>query len=443
MVELRHNSSNGNIANPKAMKPGQSFDDILYSPPRWLTKGGIYIVVLAVILIFLLAYLIEYPTVISADITITSENPPAQVVARASGKILKLFVNENDFVQPGDNLAVIENPTSFTDILELQGLLISINDAVDHISSRIANVKLPEAFMLGELQNPYSSLVSRIKNYRLFIETGRTAHEIQYLRAQVKFNQMIQKNLQDRKSLLERLNVSAQRQFDRDKSLYEKRLFAEVDLEKSDGALLQALLATNSVEREIIDSEERMISIKKAIQDLQYQFREDSIRYLLEIQESLDDLRSRISSWEQRFVLKAPIAGYVSFVDFWGENRYVHDNEQLFKIVLPHDKFIGEARLPAAGAGGLRIGQSVNIKLESFPYKEFGIVKGVVDDISITQNDKKYLLKVGLSNGPITSYGRKLDFKQGMTGTAEITTDDSSLLERLFSQLRYLLSRKH
>lgn len=443
MVESRHNSSNGNIANyPKAMKPRQSFDDILPPPPHWLTRSGAYIVVLTMVLLFLLMYLIEYPTVISAGITITSKSPPAQVVARASGKIIKLFVNENDFVRPGDNLAMIENPASFTDMLALQGLLKSIGDTIDHASGRIAVVKLPGGFNLGELQNPYSALVTRIKKYKMFIETGKTTREIQYLRAQVKLNLMIQKNLQERRNLLERLNVSAQRQYDRDKSLYEKMLFAEVDLEKSESSLLQTLLSTNSVEREITNSTERMTSFEKTIQDLQYQFREDSLRYLLEIQEALDDLKSQVRAWEQRYVLKAPIAGHVSFVDFWSENRYVHDNEQLFKIVPPYGEVIGEARLPAVGAGGVRIGQSVNIKLDSFPYKEFGIVKGVVDNISITLHDKTYLLEVGLPNGPTTSYNRKLELKEGMTGTAEITTEDLSLLERLFSQLRYLLSHK-
>ena len=51
-----------------------------------------------------------------------------------------------------------------------------------------------------------------------------------------------------------------------------------------------------------------------------------------------------------------------------------------------------------------------------------------------------YVIEIELSNGLTTLYGKQLGFTQNMQGTAEIITDDRSLLSRIVSPFRYLLS---
>ncbi|MDR0505267.1 MAG: hypothetical protein LBH32_00395 [Dysgonamonadaceae bacterium] len=47
--------------------------------------------------------------------------------------------------------------------------------------------------------------------------------------------------------------------------------------------------------------------------------------------------------------------------------------------------------LPASGAGKVKIGDKVAIKLENYPYKEFGYIEGKVKSLSlVSQQLKRY-----------------------------------------------------
>ena len=62
----------------------------------------------------------ETQRVHTATITVTTENLPAGVMAKTTGRIDTLFVHEKQEVKQGDLLAVIENAARFEDILELK-----------------------------------------------------------------------------------------------------------------------------------------------------------------------------------------------------------------------------------------------------------------------------------------------------------------------------------
>lgn len=84
----------------------------------------------------------------------------------------------------------------------------------------------------------------------------------------------------------------------------------------------------------------------------------------------------------------------------------------------------------------------MNIKLENYPDIEFGVLNGIVKNISlIPDSEGLYFVDVELPKKLITSYKKEIDFKQEMRGTAEIITEDLRLIERFFYQLKGILSR--
>ena len=69
---------------------------------------------------------------------------------------------------------------------------------------------------------------------------------------------------------------------------------------------------------------------------------------------------------------------------------------------------------------------------------EYGILEGTVRGISATSNKDMYRVDVELPHGLETSYKRQLAFLQGMSGTADIITEEQSLLPRLLFPLKSL-----
>lgn len=111
-------------------------------------------------------------------------------------------------------------------------------------------------------------------------------------------------------------------------------------------------------------------------------------------------------------------------------------------IPSENSSFIAKLKTPAQNSGKIKQGQKVHIKLENFPDTEFGVLRGTVKKISLIPNqDGLYLIDVTLPEKLITTYKKEIDFKQEMTGVAEIITEDLRLIERFFYQFKEVLKR--
>jgi HlyD family secretion protein len=174
--------------------------------------------------------------------------------------------------------------------------------------------------------------------------------------------------------------------------------------------------------------------------DLEHQYQENKRDKMLALQESYKNLSSQMAIWEQKYVLKAPMNGSVSFFKFWSNNQYVSANDEVMTVSAFSNDMVGKIYLSGMGAGKIKPGQKVKIKFDNFPFHEFGVVDGIVEGVSTVSHDNSFLVNVTLPNGLETNYQKTLDFKQGMIGSAEIVTEDLRLLERIFHQLRYVFA---
>ena len=65
--------------------------EILGTPPEWIIRWGITIIMIVILIILVGTWFYKYPDIIPSRITILSENPPVQIVARSTGKIDELL----------------------------------------------------------------------------------------------------------------------------------------------------------------------------------------------------------------------------------------------------------------------------------------------------------------------------------------------------------------
>lgn len=101
----------------------------------------------------------------------------------------------------------------------------------------------------------------------------------------------------------------------------------------------------------------------------------------------------------------------------------------------------GYVKLKTNG-GKVKTGQRVNLKFVSYPYLEYGIVKGVVSKIASVPTGDFYELEVILPDQLVSTYGKKFEFQQELSGTAEIITEDQRLLNRILHPVRAIFSER-
>jgi HlyD family secretion protein len=160
------------------------------------------------------------------------------------------------------------------------------------------------------------------------------------------------------------------------------------------------------------------------------------------LEESFRNLSAEINIWEINYLLVSPVSGTVTFTKYWSENQSVIKDEPVLTIVPTNQgNFIGRIDLKMERSGKVAIGQQVNIKLSSFPYLEYGMVRGKIKTKSLVPSGDAYVIEIELPDGLKTLYNRQLEFTQNMQGTAEIITEDMRLLQKIVDPFRYLLSK--
>ena len=418
------------------------FQEIVQQSPRWLIRSGIMLILGFVLVLLSGSYFFKYPDVINADIVVLSENPPAYLAARTTGRIDSILVTDQQMVSEGQIIAVLENTARFSDALKLKDLLLQMEPFMQSFDT-LAAVHSRADLQLGDIQSDYSSFIRIYNDYFTLLRLKLHQKKIKALRQQISMNKIYYDRLWAQKRDMDADFKIANNQFRRDSSLQQKGVLSDLDLEKTKGVLIQKKYNLNGSRTKLAETQGSIIKLEQEVVDAEMDFADQKKKAQSTLIEAMNVLKSRLAYWEQAFVIKSPISGRVSFASFWSKNQQVKKDETVFSVIPEkQSQIIGRINLPVKGAGKVAIGQKVNIRFENFPYMEYGYVRGNVKNISLMPNNESYVVEVDMPQNLKTNYDVELKFSQEMKGSAEIITSDLRLIERFFNPVKSMLKHR-
>ena len=424
----------------------EEVQEILGKPPRWIVRVGISIIFVVVAGLFVGSYFLKYPDILPATITVTTENLPAGVMAMTTGKIDTIAVAEKQTVKEGELLAVIRNPAKLEDVMVVKRMLEESETLVVE-TQNFASLQNGTFLQLGDLQSAYTAFDNALTDYRHFVETDYHNRKIAVIRKQI----AAQKNLLQK--TVNQLNISrkqlatAQKLFEIDSMLYSNAALSLVDYQSARNSLLQQLSSLESSKMSVDNQRMSILQSEQSIFDLEQQRIDEEQQLTSALTTAKEQLAAQIRQWEQTYLLVAPCDGKVTFTKYWQKNQNVNAGEVLVTVVPDgNTQVVGKILLPQQGAGKVKVGQTVNVKLDNFPYLEYGMVKVCIRNISmvpvqVDENTKAYMLEVEFPENLVTTYGKLLTFSQEMTGTAEIITEDLRLLDKFINPIRAVIKK--
>lgn len=436
-MKASHNKKEENTIELRS----EEVQEIMGHTPRWIIRWGITLVLVIIVGIFAGSWFFKYPDVISGRIIITTEYPPATVVAKASGKLQALFVSDKQVVTRNQPLAVIENPARYQEIFQLKDKLNEFQEfIIDFNTTR--NIDFENNLSLGEVQSPFAAFLKHYQAYQNFLEIKYHAKKISSIREEIKKYRLYYNQLYRQRNLLRKELELVERQFNRDSVLFQKKVIPQAEFDQSEGRLLQKKYEFEQARINLSTTDIQISKLEQDILDYELGFENQKKQLELQIIESFDNLSAQIALWEQTYLLKAPNQGVVTFTTFWTQDQNVTFGDKVITIV-PEDagKIIGKMSLSLRRSGKVKVEQRVNIKLDNYPHMEFGMVNGIVRNISLVPTDNFYTVEVELPDGLTTFYNINLEFDQEMQGMAEIITEERRLLTRIVEPVRYVLER--
>ncbi|MGE4586841.1 MAG: HlyD family efflux transporter periplasmic adaptor subunit [Mangrovibacterium sp.] len=420
----------------------EEVQEIIGKSPSWLLRSGQLILLVAVLLLLLGSWLFRYPDVIYGRVVVLSENPPAHLVARATGRIVKLPVNDRQPVDSGQVLAVMESAAQPEDVRCLKNELKAAARFFERFDTLDA-VSPAQAYRLGEMQAVYSVFLRLYSNYLSFVRLGFYPRRISALGRQVEMQGVYRERLQIQQQILARDFGLAREQFVRDSLLYIQQVLSWSDYRDSESAALEKQFDLSEVRTLIAGTQREILALKQERVTAEKEYAEQKNRLQTELTTAFQELKSGLASWEKTYLLKAPVSGTVTFTHIWSMNQQVREGEPVFSVVPQNQgKLVGRLTLPMKGAGKVCEGQRVNIRFDNFPHLEYGMVKGLICSVSLVPSQDTYTVEIGLPDGLVTNYNRILPFSQEMQGDVEIITEEQRLLQRFLNPLRSLLNHR-
>lgn len=356
---------------------------------------------------------IELPFVLKTDIREEVYKFPYTVY------LLEQYVQPGDSVLPGTPLLRITSP-------EIVGLINRYNETrlgseIFNTSRRAAELRQQEIIHGAMRQN-----LLGVEENRRQLELARqiwAAHERE-LRFEL---QDATEKLEDFKTLYESRAVSRfdliekeNRRMEAENALRQEKLRFEKDSARLQSAAGQLRLDNQMAESRLAKSEA--------------DFRADSI----EAESRFELARRRIADSfgecdiaDGAVVVKSALHGRVSFL-FEGEKE-IRGGVTAIKINNDNEPTYGFVKCPPATVGKLRTAQACHLKVFSFPFYEYGAVKGHIRQISLSPDEKgDYNLHIALDD-----LGRLKGLLQpGLTGTAVVVIEEKTLLQYFFRGIK-------
>jgi len=385
------------------------------------------------------------------------------VQSLAGGKVEAFFVRDGDVVHAGDLLVVLDATESQIELERSRLELLSYESDVTRID---AALKLEPSDLAKFIEGPGAIGLIPEHHGLLFSLVNQQAAKLRRLQAQ---KSETVANVDATNEQIERLTAilplimgrisSISELVDRKiialpvlLELQQKRIETESDIRLQNNKLIQLGFSISQIEEQ---AQEVFSDYRKTLLTELNQVRGQ----MRGINQSIATLNRRIS--ESRIV--APVDGvvYQSLINSVGV--VAQPAQAMMQIVPAQETLIIEALLESKDVGFVVVGQDAEVKIDAYPFTQYGTIKGRVLEVSADssamsaapseqssggrspQDDiarrQVYSVRVeiGSAHGQFLN-GAPYELKPGMTSSVDIRTGDRKLIQYIFSPLQTKVS---
>lgn len=396
-------------------------------------------------LLVLFGYIIKYPESVTGVATIQAQQSPVRLTSPTTGRLHLLVSNRNE-IGGGEMIAYIESGADIDHFFFLDSIM---NFSPEELTG--IYIAKTGHLALGELTVYFLKLMNSIEAFNLHKTDNSFIPRLQRLQVQKEGNEKLLKYLDVQfKVQNENKNIQAQNLYKDSIQYFQLQSVNEAVYLQSKTTYLNALQNLNVLQKEKEQAIHLIQELEAQISQLLIEQKEYEQNLTLNLFSGYHELKNQISQWKQKYTFVSPYPGKLEMLSFWKENAFLQAGEEVFAVVPVINPVTAQVLIPSAGAGKVTPGQEVIIKLDDFPYLEFGSVNGKVKSISMLTNPtdeltpqqkiNTYQVIVELPEQLKTNYGTSLSFKHDIKGMAQILVKKRKLIERLFDNLKYLVN---
>ncbi|KQS36812.1 HlyD family secretion protein [Pedobacter sp. Leaf194] len=414
----------------------EELEEIITAVPNWILRRGMMLLFTVLVGFFILSSVIQYPDVIKTDLVINSLNSPKTVLARQNGKLARLLVVEGQNVNADQPIAYLESIASPVDVFRLNQILLGFESALEN--SKADELIIPENLKLGELQSSFQNFYNQYLEYRSTQSDGYYINRLNFLKKELEVVNSQKKQIITEQSIQKKQYLNQKEEYEAYLKLYNNRVISRSEFVQQENKFLASQYPLQQSENSLLNNDGSLTIKRKELLELQRTISENKSKFF----QALHQILSDVNLWITSHVLTAPVKGKINFAGIVQENQNVTVGQELFIINPGNTNFFGMIQIPQYSMGKINKGEKTLIKMKSYPYEQYGMIRGHIDYISeVAYKDSVFLAKVYFEEFENKDKSRKIILKNGMHADAEIITDNSSLLRRFYRNLLKVINR--
>ena len=362
---------------------------------------------------------------------IATRTPMLVMQPFTTSKVTEILVKAGDHVVKGQVLARFDPAFASADVSSLQQKVDSLTAQTQRLEAQLrgqpfhvggdgGTERLTQAQIFSQELNDYNANLSQ-----------RDARLAQ-IQAQIALDDTNLPGMQRQLNMAQ--NVV--QMYDR---LARQKAAATLDIMRSQSSFIDAQTRLQNTVGDRARLLQQRAEVQQERQSFIEKWRSDHNQMLVEARDKLAEAvetlnkANRMQDFTQ---MTAPVDGIVQEVADRSVGSVLREAETLVTIVPDNADLYVEANVPSRDIGYLKLGDSVRVKLESYPFQRFGTISGVLSVINpdsqpLKAGDDKaplvYRVQVKLDEATSALLARNIRLKPGLVASAEIKTGGETI----------------
>ncbi len=227
------------------------------------------------------------------------------------------------------------------------------------------------------------------------------------------------------------------------RKLLEHEAVTKMDFLQAEGQRIDKAQELAGQKRKLQQDQAALAEAEKHYRAMRSEFQQSKQAELSALETKALSLAQEVTKAGQKAGLQrlvAPITGVVQQLAVHTVGGVVTPAQQLLLVVSQDHPVEVEAQVENKDVGFVKEGQSVEMKVETFPFTLYGTIPGSVltvsdDAVPIEQVGLVYLTKVSMDRSTMQVDGKQVNLSPGMAVTVEIKTGQRRIIEYLLSPL--------
>ncbi|NJR16713.1 MAG: HlyD family efflux transporter periplasmic adaptor subunit [Calothrix sp. CSU_2_0] len=286
--------------------------------------------------------------------------------------------------------------------------------------------------LLKQRQNEITAYRERAERLKALVAEGAISREMHFQAEQA---------LRDRELAIIKSQIE-ETPMTRDRLFEAKQAEAQTtrSITQSQSEIQQTQTEIQRLQSELVQKQAEASTVQVQSQQKIQQLQVEKTQIQAKIQQA-EKILEKTKAELQQYYLTAPVDGVVLSMNIRNSGEVVQSGQTIAAIAPQGVPLILQAALPNSEAGFVKVGETAQVKLDAFPYQDYGIITGKVASISPdVKPDEKlgavYRVEIELERDRLTANKQIIKFKPGQTATAEIITRHRRIIDVILDPIR-------